>query len=71
MFCIIIVAAYCGSLIAFLTISKDDAPFTDLESMVSQSRYKWGTKSGSSYATEFEVAGPNITLLVSVGRISN
>ncbi|WAR27606.1 GLRK-like protein [Mya arenaria] len=33
LFCIVIVATYCGNLIAFLTVSKDPPPFNTLEEM--------------------------------------
>ena len=55
-FSIVIVATYGGSLIAYLTISDDSAPFSSLEEMVKQDRYKWGTKGGSVYVSEFSVS---------------
>ena len=54
-FSIIVVATYGGSLIAYLTISKLDAPFDDLEGLVRQDRYKWGFKEGTVYYTAFKV----------------
>ncbi|KAK2139587.1 hypothetical protein LSH36_1706g00022 [Paralvinella palmiformis] len=55
-FSIIVVATYGGSLIAYLTISKLDAPFDDLEGLVRQDRYKWGFKEGTVYYTAFKSA---------------
>ena len=54
-FCIVIVASYGGSLIAYLTITKGDAPFNNLEQMVEQTRYKYGTTGGSVYVSQFKV----------------
>ena len=54
-FCIIVVATYGGSLIAYLTISKIDAPFDDLEGLVRQDSYKWGFKEGTVYYDTFKV----------------
>jgi len=34
LFCIVIVATYCGNLIAFLTVTKETAPFNTLDEMV-------------------------------------
>ena len=63
LFCIIIVGTYCGNLIAFLTVTKDKAPFDTLEQMVGmQSEYKWGLQAGTNWEVVFTV----IVLLVIV-----
>ena len=54
-FSIVIVASYGGSLIAYLTMAKGDAPFSTLEKLVEQDAYKWGATGGSVYITEFQV----------------
>ena len=59
-FAIIIVASYGGSLIAYLTISKSEAPFTDLDGMVAQTRYKWGFRQGTIYHNAFKNANGGI-----------
>ncbi|KAL4219425.1 hypothetical protein ACF0H5_022005 [Mactra antiquata] len=50
LFCIIIVGTYCGNLIAFLTVTKETAPFNTLTEMLDQKNvYKWGTLGGSNW----------------------
>ncbi|VDI39698.1 Hypothetical predicted protein [Mytilus galloprovincialis] len=53
-FCIIMVATYSGNFVAFLTVSKTKLPFTDLEGLVAQSSYKWGTAGATIYETIFK-----------------
>ncbi|ELT98379.1 hypothetical protein CAPTEDRAFT_204960 [Capitella teleta] len=55
-FSMVIVAAYGGSLIAYLTVTHDPVPFRNLDEMVQQKRYKWGTTNGSVYVSEFGAA---------------
>ncbi len=55
-------------MIAYLTVSKTEVPFRTLEEMVSQGRYKFGTKYGTVYYNAFEVstyAAPDPTFSVS------
>lgn len=35
-------AIYSGNLVAFLTVAKDELPFTSMAGMVQQEKYKWG-----------------------------
>ena len=50
LFCIIVVAIYCGNLIAFLTVSKDKPPFNSLEELLIQKgEFRWGTLGGSAW----------------------
>ncbi|CAC5406414.1 unnamed protein product [Mytilus coruscus] len=53
-FCIIMVATYSGNFVAFLTVSKTKLPFTNLEGLVAQSSYKWGTAGATIYETIFK-----------------
>ena len=55
-FCIVIVASYGGSLIAYLTVAKGEAPFDSLEDMIAQSQYTWGVTGGSVYDAAFSVS---------------
>ncbi|CAC5420552.1 GRIK4 [Mytilus coruscus] len=41
-FCIVSMAIYSGNLVAFLTVAKDELPFTSMAEMVKQDKYKWG-----------------------------
>ncbi|XP_076096281.1 putative glutamate receptor isoform X3 [Mytilus galloprovincialis] len=41
-FCIVSMAIYSGNLVAFLTVAKDELPFTTMSGMVQQEKYKWG-----------------------------
>ncbi|XP_071165594.1 probable glutamate receptor isoform X1 [Mytilus edulis] len=41
-FCIVSMAIYSGNLVAFLTVAKDELPFTTMAGMVQQEKYKWG-----------------------------
>ena len=64
LFCIIIVGTYCGNLIAFLTVTKDRAPFETLEEMVEmKNEYKWGLQAGTHWEFVFTV-GTNAYLKV-------
>ena len=57
LFCIIIVGTYCGNLIAFLTVTKDRAPFGTLEEMVDmKNEYKWGVQAGTNWEVVFTVS---------------
>ena len=48
-------ATYSGNLIAFLTVTKDKLPFTDLSGLVAQDKYEWGTQGGSVFEHIFKV----------------
>ncbi|VDI82413.1 Hypothetical predicted protein [Mytilus galloprovincialis] len=48
-FCIIMMATYSGNLIAFLTVTKDKLPFTDLSGLVAQDKYQWGIQGGAIF----------------------
>ncbi|XP_041351078.1 glutamate receptor ionotropic, kainate 2-like [Gigantopelta aegis] len=54
LFTILIAAAYCGNLVAFLTIKKDIPPLKTLRDLVSQTQYIWGTIDGTLWMTVFE-----------------
>ncbi|GFO17119.1 glutamate receptor ionotropic, kainate 2 [Plakobranchus ocellatus] len=47
LFSIIIASTYGGNLIAFLTVTKENLPFSDLEGLLGQDRYRWGFVSGT------------------------
>ncbi|XP_063400117.1 probable glutamate receptor [Mytilus trossulus] len=53
-FCIVIVATYSGNFVAFLTFPKEKLPFKDIEGLVEQSIYKWGTAGETVYETIFK-----------------
>ncbi|CAC5387676.1 GRIK3 [Mytilus coruscus] len=53
-FCIVIVATYSGNFVAFLTFPKEKLPFKDIEGLVEQSTYKWGTAGETIYETIFK-----------------
>jgi hypothetical protein len=55
LFSIILVATYCGNLIAFLTVARDTRPFDSLAELVEQDEYKWGFVSGTYFVTWFQV----------------
>ncbi|ESO83614.1 hypothetical protein LOTGIDRAFT_133062, partial [Lottia gigantea] len=55
LFSIILVAAYSGNLIAFLTVTKDQQPLTSLMELGQQSEYRWGTVGSSVWETFLEV----------------
>ncbi|XP_046572367.1 glutamate receptor ionotropic, delta-1-like isoform X2 [Haliotis rubra] len=56
LFCIIMVAAYSGNLIAFLTVSKNYPPFKTLAEVTEQTDYTWGTDGGSMWTTLFQTS---------------
>ncbi|XP_046351217.1 glutamate receptor ionotropic, kainate 2-like isoform X1 [Haliotis rufescens] len=56
LFCIIVVAAYSGNLIAFLTVSKNYPPFKTLAEVTEQTDYTWGTDGGSMWTTLFQTS---------------
>ncbi|RUS87846.1 hypothetical protein EGW08_004379, partial [Elysia chlorotica] len=47
LFSIIIASTYGGNLIAFLTVSKETLPFTDIYGLVKQTKYHWGFFNGT------------------------
>ena len=54
LFCIIIVATYCGNLIAFLTVPQDKPPFTNLAELIAlKGDFIWGTLGGTSWEVTF------------------
>ncbi|CAC5375407.1 GRIK2 [Mytilus coruscus] len=55
-FCIIMMATYSGNLIAFLTVTKDKLPFTDLSGLIAQDKYEWGTQGGSVFEQIFKTS---------------
>ncbi|CAC5375410.1 unnamed protein product [Mytilus coruscus] len=55
-FCIIMMATYSGNLIAFLTVTKDKLPFTDLSGLVAQDKYKWGIQGGAIFEQIFKTS---------------
>ncbi|CAC5388391.1 GRID1 [Mytilus coruscus] len=50
-FCIIIVTTYSGNFVAFLTVTKETLPFNDVEGLVAQNTYKWGTAGETVFET--------------------
>ncbi|XP_041354577.1 glutamate receptor ionotropic, kainate 2-like [Gigantopelta aegis] len=52
-FSTIIIAAYSGSLVAFLTVKKTSPPFKTLAEVAKQDTYEWGTIGGSMWVTLF------------------
>ncbi|XP_071160564.1 glutamate receptor ionotropic, delta-1-like [Mytilus edulis] len=53
-FCIIMMATYSGNLVAFLTVTKDKLPFSDIAGLVELGSYKWGTQEGTVFETIFK-----------------
>ncbi|XP_052103578.1 glutamate receptor ionotropic, kainate glr-3-like [Mytilus californianus] len=53
-FCIIMMATYTGNLVAFLTVTKEKLPFSDIAGLVEQGSYKWGTHEGTIFETIFK-----------------
>ncbi|GFR81030.1 glutamate receptor [Elysia marginata] len=47
LFSIIIASTYGGNLIAFLTVSREILPFTDIHGLVKQNKYHWGFVNGT------------------------
>ncbi|ESO85423.1 hypothetical protein LOTGIDRAFT_107877 [Lottia gigantea] len=54
LFSIIMAATYSGNLIAFLTVTKDTAPFETLDQLIDNGDYTWGLLGGSNNQMEFE-----------------
>lgn len=54
-FCIILAAAYSGNFVAFLTVYKEKLPFSNIEDLIQQDTYKWGTLGSSIYETILKV----------------
>ncbi|XP_041350850.1 glutamate receptor ionotropic, delta-1-like [Gigantopelta aegis] len=54
LFSIVMAATYSGNLIAFLTVTKDKLPFNNLQTMVNQDEYKWGTVGGTIWPLIFK-----------------
>lgn len=54
LFSIVMAAIYSGNLIAFMTVTKEEAPFQTVRGMVSQDDYKWGTAGGTSWVNIFQ-----------------
>ncbi|CAG2239406.1 GRID1 [Mytilus edulis] len=50
-FCIVIVTTYCGNFVAFLTVTKELLPFNDVEGLVAQNTYIWGTAGQTVFET--------------------
>ncbi|CAG2217228.1 GRID1 [Mytilus edulis] len=55
-FCIIMMATYSGNLIAFLTVTKEKLPFTDLSGLVAQDKYQWGIQGGAIFEQIFKTS---------------
>ncbi|XP_076095691.1 glutamate receptor ionotropic, kainate glr-3-like [Mytilus galloprovincialis] len=55
-FCIIMMATYSGNLVAFLTVTKEKLPFSNIAGLVEQSSYKWGTHEGTVFETIFKTS---------------
>lgn len=54
-FSIIMMAAYSGNFIAFLTVEKDKVPINNIDDLISQDTYKWGIQGKTAYETIFKV----------------
>jgi hypothetical protein len=51
------VGTYCGNLIAFLTITKEQPPFNTIAEMLElKGTYKWGTVGGTNWEMVFPVS---------------
>ncbi|VDI59959.1 Hypothetical predicted protein [Mytilus galloprovincialis] len=55
-FCIIMMATYSGNLVAFLTVTKEKLPFSNIAGLVEQGSYKWGTLEGTVFETIFKTS---------------
>ncbi|CAG2211131.1 GRID1 [Mytilus edulis] len=55
-FCIIMMATYSRNLVAFLTVTKDKLPFSDIAGLVELGSYKWGTQEGTVFETIFKAS---------------
>ncbi|XP_052065508.1 glutamate receptor ionotropic, kainate glr-3-like [Mytilus californianus] len=56
LFCIVVAATYSGNFVAFLTYQKVVLPFKDIEGLIAQNTYKWGTTGGTVYETLFQTS---------------
>ncbi|XP_055957243.1 glutamate receptor ionotropic, kainate 2-like [Patella vulgata] len=54
LFCMICAATYSGNLIAFLTVTTKEVPFSTLAEMVANDEYTWGYLQGSFLETLFK-----------------
>ncbi|KAK7480388.1 hypothetical protein BaRGS_00028435, partial [Batillaria attramentaria] len=54
LFSMVMAATYSSNLIAFLAVTKDEAPFQTLEGLVEQDYYYWGTTGGAFTVTVFQ-----------------
>lgn len=56
LFCIVVAATYSGNFVAFLTYQKVALPFKDINGLIAQNTYTWGTTGGTVYETLFQVS---------------
>lgn len=54
-FCIVFLAVYSGTLVAYLAVTVVNLPFTTLEGMVAQTTYKWAIPQGIMLNNVLEV----------------
>lgn len=55
-FCIVFMAVYSGSLVAYLAVTIVNLPFNNLEEMVAQTAYKWAIVQGTIVNTVLELS---------------
>ncbi|XP_063399364.1 glutamate receptor ionotropic, delta-1-like [Mytilus trossulus] len=56
LFCIVVAATYSGNFVAFLTYQKVALPFKDINGLIAQNTYTWGTTGGTVYETLFQTS---------------
>lgn len=55
-FCIVFMAVYSGSLVAYLAVTVVNMPFKTLEELVEQTAYKWAIVQGTIVNTVLEAS---------------
>ena len=69
-FCIVIVTTYSGNFVAFLTVTKEILPFNDVEGLVAQNTYKWGTAGATVFETILKVTFILVKLIIEMENVS-
>lgn len=62
LFIVLLVATYCGNLMAFLTVTRDRKPFNTIAEMLEQDEYIWGTNNGTYLLETLRVGMVSIRL---------
>ncbi|XP_046379514.1 glutamate receptor ionotropic, kainate 2-like [Haliotis rufescens] len=60
LFCLIMAAIYRGNLMAFLTVSRTDIPFRNLEELANQDVYDVGATTGSYYSLAIQTSNQTV-----------